>query len=507
MRFVVASCIVACGAAMALARCSSSPPPCDPCLGDAQPLPLVVDVVPLEVWAQSGGTATVQISLGRGAGGDGDVAISLTSDAGAGVTADSLTIAAADTKGTLTVHVEPSFTQGSTTMTVEAASSSALATTPLVVHVAGASQTLDTTFGSGGRADLSPASGSEVGRALIMLQGGLFVGGTHTETSDAGTSSSMRVLKLTSGGSIDGAFAETTAPGELGSIVLSPSGAVYAGGTIRSPKADFSAVRILAAGGLDPKFAVATTLTSGDDVALGAIVEPGGNLVVAGSAGGESAVALARYMQSATAVPDASVDAATTAFLDPTFGDAGIVVTSVGATSRAQSLLVASDGTLYAVGEANGAGIAIHYGVTGGVDTAFADGGVVTLSSLGPAAAALLEPNGAIVAVSGDRAVRVLPSGLLDAAFNTAPLGLFTAATALTVDPGRGDLVIGGWSAGSCVIARVSSTGASTSSFTITEGNACQVAAVGVDGDGKILVLETVTSGSTTHMVVARYWP
>jgi hypothetical protein len=63
-----------------------------------------------------------------------------------------------------------------------------------------------------------------------------------------------------------------------------------------------------------------------------------------------------------------------------------------------------------------------------------------------------------------------------------------------------------------CFIARLTPTGALDATFAsqgtlVTTGPTCDVAAVAVDESGMILVLETLTVGSATHMGVARYWP
>ncbi len=107
----------------------------------------------------------VTITLARGPGGDGDVAVTIEADGG--VTADPLTIPAAGVQGTLALHIEPAFNQGETTLTVDCATPSALAQASLIVHVAGASGTLDTSFGSGGFLDLTPPTGNDVSRAML----------------------------------------------------------------------------------------------------------------------------------------------------------------------------------------------------------------------------------------------------------------------------------------------------------------------------------------------------
>ncbi len=536
MRRATLIAIAALGALAALVRCNGDDSnACDACI-DVTPTPLVIALTPAEIWVHPGDAKTIAVALARGPGGDGDVTVKADSDAG--FTADALTIAATQTQGTLVVHAPSTFNQGDAILTVSATTQSASASTPLLVHVAGASGTLDTSFGSGGVADLAPSAGQDFARALIALQSGVLVGGTHVETAQA-----MKVLRLTSAGAVDSTFAVTTAPGELFSLATLPNGQIFAVGDVRDTKANFTAVRLLPAGGLDPTYAVTTAISLGDDIAYAGAVEPGGTLVAAGSAGDASAIALARYTQvplpgpeagaDADAAPDDASDSASeaatspiTSHLDPSFGDGGVVVTTLGKPSAgARSLLVAPDGSLYAVGfQQNGTTdvVALHYDTSGGLQqTATVPLGTGTFG----AASALLQPDGAIAVASDDNAralvMRISPSGQLDASFGAGGLAALSgsvtsAARAIARDPQSGKLVIGGFSGDSthqCLVARFDAKGALDSTFAnagtllVSQGDSCDVAAVAIDDDGKVVVLESITSGGLSHMAVARYWP
>ena len=540
------------GASAMAVRCGGDDSACADAACDVSVAPLAMTLTPDEVWVHPGDAIQVNVALARGPGGDGDAVVTIVDDAGAAVTADPLTIPSGNFVGTLAVHVGASFAQGDATSSVVATAGAAIAVAPFVVHVAGGSGAADTSFGTGGVVDLSPTSGVDVAAAMIALQSGLVIGGTHVETGDAGTTSSMKVVQLTSGGGVDGAFAPTSAPGELWSLARMPDGRIFAVGALRNPKADFAAVRVLAGGGLDPTYAVDTPITLGDDVARAAVVEPGGRLVATGPVGDASAVGVARYTQvplpvvdaggddggdasddagddgaidsGADAIADAAVDQVTS-HLDPSFGDGGIVVTALAKPNAGStSMVVAADGSLYVLGYAQDGStdvIALHYDTAGALTQSVS---VPLTTGTTGATAALLQPDGAIVVATDDNGqaltLRLLPNGDLDPGYGVGGLsalavGPASGARALARDPASGDLVVGGFtdSPHQCFVARVSATGALVTSFasggvlSIHAGDACDVAAVAVDDAGKIVVLETVSSGGGTHMAVARYWP
>ena len=551
MRGFAAAALLALGAALFI-RCSSDDTSCADASCDVSISPLVLTLEPAEVWAHPGDVVSVAIDLTRGPGGDGDAVVTLGDDAGAAVTADPLTVPAGNVVGTLTVHV--GVAQGDADMVVTATAGAAVAQAAFVVHVAGASGAPDTTFGSGGVADLSPSSGFDVAAAMIALQSGVLVGGTHVETDDAGQTSSMKVLQLTSGGTVDGSFSPTSSPGELWSIARMPDGRVYAVGAERSPKADFAAVRVLASGGLDPTYAVVTPITLGDDIARAAIVEPGGRLTVTGPVGDASAIGLARYTQVPLPKPDAGVDASddadadldadldaeadgdadasvdapvdqVTSHLDPTFADGGVAIAALAKPSAGSSaMLVGPDGSLWVLGyqqDTTTDVAALHFDTTGAL---LATTTLPLTSGTYGAAAAVLAPDGSIAIATDDNGqslvMRILPSGDLDPSFGVGGLaavaaGASSGARALARDPASGDLYVGGFTGAphQCFVARVSATGAVDAHFasagvlSISSGDACDVAALAVDDAGKLLVLETVTAAGNTHMAVARYWP
>ena len=138
------------------------------------------------------------------------------------------------------------------------------------------------------------------------------------------------------------------------------------------------------------------------------------------------------------------------------------------------------------------------------------------------AAGALLDPDGTILVASDDGGqalvMRLLASGALDASFGAGgraalAFGSQSAASAVTRDPSSGNILIGGASGSQCLVARLTPAGAldatfaSAGSISITQGDTCTIVAIGIDDGGLIDVLENVTTGGTSHMSVARYWP
>lgn len=519
------------GAAFALVRCGDDTSSCDAC-ADVTLTPLTVALTPAEIWIHPSDAKPVAVALARGPGGTGDVAVTIETDAG--FTADPLTIADGKTDGTLVVHVPSSFTQGQTTLLVDAKTATASAQAPLIVHVAGASGTPDTSFGTNGVADLAPSVGQEVARAMIALQSGVLVGVTHVEAT-----SSMKVLRLTSAGAIDSSFATTTAPGDLASLAMLPDGRIFAVGSVRNGKSDFAAVRIGAAGGLDPTYEVDTAISGTDDFALAAAIEPGGRLVAAGSAADASVIALARFTQVPLPIVDAgtgtdadadtdsatdsAIDSATdsatdadaspiTSHLDPTFGEGGVVIAPADPQTGARSLLVGSDGSLYAIGFASSDvdTLALHFATDGTLDATFGDAGAARVNGVTGAVAATLEPAGTIAVATRTSVFRLSSTGAPGA---TAQLAANASATSIARDPASGAIYVGGASGNQCFVARYTSalaldaTFANQGQLAWTSSDACVVAALGVDDDGKVLAFATVTTSGATHTTVARYWP
>jgi len=513
-------------AAVAIVRCSGddstqSCGPADATCDDVVPTPLAMSIVPQEIWIAPGAAQTIAVSLVRGPGGTGDVAVTIESDAGLTLVADPLTIPDGSTTGNLTLHAPVSTPQGTSSLTVDAQTANTLAQAALVVHVRGASGTLDTSFANAGTADLTPSTGQDLAAAMIVFQNGVVVGGTHVETSDGGSTSTMKVMRLANGGGLDSTFQTTTANAltDLRSLAMLANEEVYAVGDFVDTKSEFAAVRVLASGGLDPKYAVVTPISLGDDVAYAGAIEPGGQLVAAGSANDAGAIAVARYTQSSTPLSDASP---VTSELDPSFADGGVLSVALAKPiASASSLLVAPDGSLYVLGrQSDGTSTDVaflHVTTAGAVDTTMTV--PLTSGQIG-AASALLDPDGTILVASDDGGqalvMRLLASGALDSTFGAsgrATFGSQAAARAVARDPSSGDVLAGGAIGAQCLLARLTPQGALDATFatsgtlSIAQGDACAIVAIGVDDNGLIDVLENVTNDGASHMSVSRYWP
>lgn len=183
--------------------------------------------------------------------------------------------------------------------------------------------TLDAGFGSGGRV-LTDFGGVDAAKALVLLADGKLVA--------AGSSNSdIAVARYNPDGSLDPSFGsggqvltDLGSPDQANALALQPDGKIVVAGTTAG-FSDFALVRYNPDGSLDAGFgsggSVVTNIGS-IDAASALALQPDGKLVVAGISAGSSSVvprgrlALLRYNADGT--------------LDPTFGTAGIALTSIG---------------------------------------------------------------------------------------------------------------------------------------------------------------------------------
>ncbi len=138
--------------------------------------------------------------------------------------------------------------------------------------------------------------------------------------------------------------------------------------------------------------------------------------------------------------------------LDPTFGNGGIVTTSLTKNNdSASGVLLQSNGDLVPYGGSGTFELA-RYTPSGSLDPSFGSGGIVSTSfrhSSGDGIqAAALQSDGKIVAVGVGHVVRYNANGSLDTTFGsqgiaTYPSG-FTSADSVLLQPNTGDIVIGG---------------------------------------------------------------
>ena len=266
------------------------------------------------------------------------------------------------------------------------------------------------------------------------------------------------------GGALDTSFgvaglasAAFIASSQANSVALQADGKVVIAGKLRTSLhgSDCALVRYLPSGAPDPSFGtnglVSLDIGGGDDVANAVLVQPDGKIVIAGQAitNNGQFVLLARYAANGT--------------LDPGFGSAGSVITSVlpvynGGTGVARQ----ADGKLVVAAYCGRSAefTVLRYTTAGALDTGFGTAGVVRIpiNSVADAAmAVVIQADQKIVAagytlVSGGQdiaVVRLLPSGILDASFDgdgklTTSIGGEDRAFAV-VQQADGKLVVAGF--------------------------------------------------------------
>ncbi len=288
---------------------------------------------------------------------------------------------------------------------------------------------LDASFGTGGKVITSGGPAIAVGMALQT--GGQIVAAGLAATYD------LALVRYHADGSLDPAFGNAgilivslvASGASIATLAYQSDGKILAAGPVPNPRGPegfgFVLARYTLNGNLDPTFGangiVSTTVGTYSEVNALA-VQPDGKILAAGRATLNSFLetdfALARYN------PDGS--------LDPSFGIGGIVTTDFphSMSERVNALVVQPNGKIVAVGSSNypGEGFAlVRYNANGSLDLTFGTGGKV-VTDLGYAAAALLQPDGKIVAagIGTDAAfnevfslVRYNPDGSLDPGFGT----------------------------------------------------------------------------------------
>jgi uncharacterized delta-60 repeat protein len=326
---------------------------------------------------------------------------------------------------------------------------------------------------------------------------------------------------------------------------VQPDGKVIVvGSDAGSLQGDFAITRYNPDGNLDAAFGqggrVTTDFLGGSDAARGVVVQPDGKIVVVGSAAAPgspaaNSFALARYN------PDGSPDT--------TFGTGGKVTTALGANGTANGVVLQPDGKIVVVGSSYTAGAGsfavARYNPNGTLDPVFGTAGKVLTafpaSSLlggggGAATAAALQADGKIVVVGSGTpnantlatdlaVVRYNANGTLDGTFGLAgrvfaDLGSANdqaAAVGLQGDgkivvagsygaPGQEDLALLRLNANGTPDAGFGKSGRAVAGFHAQGPEAA--AGLFIQGDGKILAVGTssTTSGpAATGFALARF--
>jgi uncharacterized delta-60 repeat protein len=282
---------------------------------------------------------------------------------------------------------------------------------------------------------------------------------------------------------------------------------VVAGYTYEGSNFDFALARYKPDGTLDPMFGtggkVTTDFFGGDDYAFAVAIQGDGNIVAAGVANGD--FALAGYN------PDGA--------LDPTFGTAGKVTTDFfGSEDDAHAVGIQGDGRIVAVGLAvngdSGFGLA-RYKPDGTLDPTFGTGGKVITFFGGQdfATSVAIQQDGDIVAAGSDTSehfalARYNPDGTLDPTFGTGGkvttdfFGDYNVADAVAIQ-GDGKIVAAGISC--CgpgiydfALARYEGSGALTVAIDIKPGSATNPIKASSRGRIPVAILSDPSFDATT---------
>ncbi|MBK9214436.1 MAG: PD40 domain-containing protein [Chloracidobacterium sp.] len=215
--------------------------------------------------------------------------------------------------------------------------------------------------------------------------------------------------------------------------------------------------------------------------------------------------------------------------LDPTFGDGGIAITrgnSFNHLDSAYAMAIQSDAKMVVVGDGYSGGLGwdfavVRYNATGSLDPSFGDRGIV-ITSLGDshdgARAVAIQPDGKIVVAgyssgSGSAVVRYNPDGSLDTSFNGTGIIRASAGGAAVAIQADGKIVTAGSSGGGFAILRYNTNGTpdlslnGTGMVTTPIGNVSSGAtSLKIQSDGKIVAAGSSRDDVTGNsFAVVRY--
>ena len=384
---------------------------------------------------------------------------------------------------------------------------------------------LDESFGSGGIVTTTFASGSAQGRAVALQPDGRIVVAGHA----GGGNSDLALARYDASGKLDQAFGSagmvTTDLGardEAVAVVLQPDGKiVVAGYTGAAGSDDIALARYTVSGTLDTSFGSGGVVTAslGANQRAYAVALDGDRIVVAGDSGHGTDwdLALLRYTTSGS--------------LDATFGAGGVVTTSVSsAGDHCRDVAVQPDGKILVVGHV---GYSIgtddillaRYTVSGTLDVTFGNGGIV-ITTVGNgdayAEAVHIRPDGSILVAGHSQnglddftLLCYTVSGTPDVSFGasgvvTTDFGDDDEAHALDVQ-GNGRIVVAGDNSEVCpAIARYHPDGSLDTSFGTNGlanthvGSGGKGYAVAVQPNGRIVL---AGYGGQSYFALVRYRP
>jgi uncharacterized delta-60 repeat protein len=265
--------------------------------------------------------------------------------------------------------------------------------------------TLDNTFGSEGKVTTDFFGASDFGKAIALQPDGKFVVAGYAFLS--GGSVDIAVARYNSDGSLDTSFGTSgkaianfgNPGGEGRAVIIQPDGKIVVAGIAPNAQ-DFALVRFDSNGALDASFGVNGRVTTDfngfTDFANALVLQADGKLVAAGFANdsnGSRDIALARYNSNGS--------------LDTSFGAGGKVTTDFfGNLDQANGLALEPSGKILAAGYALGSngnafdfGV-VRYNVDGSLDSSFGSTGKATTDFYGgvDAANAVVVAGGKIIA-------------------------------------------------------------------------------------------------------------
>ncbi len=268
-----------------------------------------------------------------------------------------------------------------------------------------ANGTLDTTFGTDGRATLDLGGGHELAAGAVLVQGGQIV---VAGTSDTNGNYDVVFARFNANGTLDTTF------GTNGSVLVDTNGEhneafwltqqadgklIACGLAASDPNSVFmQAVRVNANGTVDTTFGVAgvADIVTGAQYgyALTCIAMPDGTTVLAGSS--DTDLALARL--------------SSIGVLDTTFGTGGQSTADLGGSDQVRAMLLLSDGKLgvtgsVSVSEPRDIYIA-RFNADGSLDTTFGNRGA-TIADFGSASRSAQSVGGALVEQADGKLVAI----------------------------------------------------------------------------------------------------
>jgi uncharacterized delta-60 repeat protein len=314
--------------------------------------------------------------------------------------------------------------------------------------------TLDSSFGTGGKVTTSISPYRDYGRTVaVQSDGKILVAGEFPSPGYT----SLALVRYETNGTLDTTFGSGgKATNSFGfafygrTIMVQSDGKILVGGEASAHCADFGLVRFLADGSLDGTFGsggIVTTDfgTNSCDYPQGAALQPDGKILVAGYAPGINGTngndfALVRYLVNGT--------------LDTAFGNGAKVTTPIASGSGGdlgRSVAVQSDGKIVVAGEfGSGDFVLVRYLADGTLDNSFGSGGKVTtaINNYGGYARSVAVQSDGKIVVAGycsngsdnDFAVaRYNTNGTLDASFGTG--GKMLTAVGPGQDYGRSMII------------------------------------------------------------------